>query len=977
MSASAITPPSYPSNVLALREDAATASVLAAHRLTTSRTARPNHASRIGLIEVDGSTGGAMAATRISSQLRDGAERDRLLETKVTVPRPRAERLRRPHLIASLDEGMKCDVVLVCTPAGFGKTTLLAEWALRREHPVAWVSLDSDDNDPVRFWRYVIAALDRACPGIGRDVLLLLDPPNVATVHGVVTALINELEAASDEVALVLDDYHAIGAAPIHDSVAFLLSHLPPQLRLVIATRSDPPLPLARLRAAGALAELRGSDLRFTPEESAALLRDVWGLDVSPRTAAALDARTEGWAVGLQLAALSLQGRPDPDAFVDAFTGTHRFVLDYLGEEVLGRQPERVRTFLLRTSILERLSGPLCDAVTEEGGGQSMLEDLEHANMFLIPLDDNCHWYRFHHLFRDHLRARLHQSDPGSVRNLHRRAATWCEEHGLLDDAIRHALGSGDASWAAQLVEQRVDETLRSGKGGILERWLSALPGDVVRSRPALCLAEALMQLHVGSPDSVQSLVDHAERAFEQGNGSQEQKVPTAAGMIVEVPAAIALLRAELAGWRGDDDELARFANAAAAQMDEHEIGPRLWARILLADADWADGRLPEAERAMREVLAAGRATPSPYAAMSSCSELGRVQQAQGKLGLALRTYEEGLRFATEGGRLLPFHAGEAHIGIAQVLYSRDELDDALRHATKGVELTRDVVEFRLPAFGLVTLAWIRHALGNREGALEAVNEASRMFPAENVPSLWYPAPAERVRLLLVHGRVDDAARWIRERGLSEDDEMSYPHERDYLVLARVLLARSDPGRALGLLDRLDALAESQGRISSMIEIRALRALALQAAGDHDDALRVVADALSLAHPEGYVRVFADEGPRMAALLKSLIGARQRSRAATASNAEQAHLKRVLRAFAPAEAQAAVPPVTALVEPLTARELEVLSFIAAGHRNREIADELVVTLDTVKKHTTHIFDKLGAANRTEAVMRARELGLIS
>lgn len=251
------------------------------------------------------------------------------------------------------------------------------------------------------------------------------------------------------------------------------------------------------------------------------------------------------------------------------------------------------------------------------------------------------------------------------------------------------------------------------------------------------------------------------------------------------------------------------------------------------------------------------------------------------------------------------------------------------------------------------------------------------MFPAENVPSLWYPAPAERVRLLLVHGRVDDAARWIRERGLSEDDEMSYPHERDYLVLARVLLARSDPGRALGLLDRLDALAESQGRISSMIEIRALRALALQAAGDHDDALRVVADALSLAHPEGYVRVFADEGPRMAALLKSLIGARQRSRAATASNAEQAHLKRVLRAFAPAEAQAAVPPVTALVEPLTARELEVLSFIAAGHRNREIADELVVTLDTVKKHTTHIFDKLGAANRTEAVMRARELGLIS
>jgi ATP/maltotriose-dependent transcriptional regulator MalT len=919
-----------------------------------------------------------MPASRTTAGIGGAGEHDRLLATKLTVPPTRAERLPRLRLIARLDEGMARDLVLVCTPAGFGKTTLLGDWAQRAEWPVAWLSLDPDDNDPVRFWRYVAAALSRASPGVGQGVLSLLTPPNVGWSQGVVTALINELEALPTELALVLDDYHVIESAPIHEGLSFLVSHLPKPFHLVIASRSDPPLPIARLRARDRLTELRAADLRFTSKESAAFLQEVWGLDVSQEIIRALESRTEGWAVGLQLAALSLQGRPDPGVFVDAFAGTHRYVLDYLSEEVLERQPDQRRNFLLQTSVLERLSGPLCDAVTGESGGQDILEDLERANLFLIPLDEERRWYRLHHLFGDLLRARLQEAEADRIAELHRRASTWCEDHGLIDDAIRHALASGDSVRAGRLVEQHVNEPLRSGEGMVLERWLSLLSDEVVRSSPALCLAQALMLIHVGSPDTVEHLVDHAERAFERAPEPQELEVPTAGGMVAEMPAAIALLRAELAGWRGDVEGLSRFARSALAQMAEHEVGPRLWARVLLADADWINGRLADAEQRLAEVLAEGRAAHELYPELSSCFELGRVQQARGNLGQALRTFRQGLQFATEGGRFLPFNAGESHLGIAQVLYARHELDDALQHATKAVELTREVVEFRMPAFALVALAWIRQAMGDADAALDAINEASRMFPWEDVDSLWYPARTERARLLLAQGRVDEAVGWIEERGLTDEDEISYPRERDYLVLVRALLVQSEADRALGLLERLEDLAEAQAREGSSVEIRALRALALQAAGDRSRALAALGEALSMARPEGYVRVFADEGAPMGALVRSFVGAAQRGRIEPVTGAAREHLNRVIRAFTRAgQGRERAPAVGGLVEPLTERELEVLSLIAAGRRNREIADELVVTLETVKKHVSHIFDKLGAANRTEAVKHARELSLIS
>jgi LuxR family maltose regulon positive regulatory protein len=555
-----------------------------------------------------------------SADLTAPRARDQLLATKVNIPRTRPDRLARARLFQRLDEGMARALVLVCTPAGFGKTTLLAHWATNTNRAVAWLSLDPDDNDPARFWRYVVAALDRAREGLGEQLRPLLTAPTPLSGHGVVTALINQFQAQPDELALVLDDYHMIEEAAIHDSLGFLLRHLPPQLHLVVSSRSDPPLPQARLRVSGQLTELRAADLRFTPEESAAFLQEVWKLDLSAQTVAALETRTEGWAVGLQLAALSLQGRPDPDRFLDAFTGTHRYVLDYLSEEVLGRLPDRVRAFLLETSILERLSGPLCDAVTGGSDCQGMLEELERANLFLVPLDEERRWWRLHHLFADLLRARLLQLQPDPVTELHRRAAAWCEQHGLIDDAIRHAVAAGEVPWATRLVEQHLDQTLSRGEEATLSRWLSVLPGDAVRSAPALCLAQGLTQFHLGHLESVERLLEHAQRSFDPRRGPREPGVPTTGGMVAEVPAAIALLRSELAAVRGDSEETARYARSALTQLHGEEHGARFWAHWLLAFSDWLAGRLEDAERTFAAMLAEGRAAPDLYPVMSTGS---------------------------------------------------------------------------------------------------------------------------------------------------------------------------------------------------------------------------------------------------------------------------------------------------------------------------------------------------------------------
>jgi LuxR family transcriptional regulator, maltose regulon positive regulatory protein len=912
------------------------------------------------------------------------AERDALLATKLHMPAPRPGLVPRPRLAEQLDEGLTRGVILVCAPAGYGKTVVLADWARRGEHPAGWLSLDAGDNDPARFWRHAVAALDRVRPGVGDRVAPLLGPPTPSSFQGVVTALINELagQPDADEGLLVLDDYHVIGSQLVHDSLGFLVQHRPDAICVVLASRNDPPLGLARLRALGQLAEVRAAELRFTPGEAAALLQQVAagsGLALPDQAVAALAERTEGWAAGLQLAGLSLRGQDDVAGFVAAFTGSHRYVLDYLAEEVLERQSEQVRTFLLETSVLERLSGPLCDAVTGRAGSQALLDQVERAGLFLVPLDEVRGWWRYHHLFADLLRARLQAEQPGRVAQLHRNAAAWCQEHGLADDAIRHAVAAGEMTWAAELVEQHFDAVLYlRGEGATTQRWISALPGELVRSRPRLLLAQSFLASYSGQLEAVEPLLDAAERASPGwADAPFEPTVGRARSLLVNVPALIALQRSYLGQLRGDAEATMAFASRALAEFGEDEWLLGLVTRLNLGIGEWLRGRAAEAESVLVATIPGWRTLGQPTLTAWVVHLLGQVQRAQGRLDTSAQTCRQALEMTAVPGRPPPPTAGPAYVGLGEVAYQRDDLNPALLYATEGIALCRQFVYKTPLAVGLATLAWIRQVTGDPAGALQAIDEAKQASPGTAGP--LNPVPAQRARLLLAQGDLAAAARWTQENGLNEDDEPDYPSEQEYLVLARVLLAQARPGPALALLDRLHAAATAQDRIGSLIEIGALRALAVAASGDADRAVDALAEALTLGCPQGYVRVFADEGPPMAVLLGQLIAAQRTGQAP--AGVPLGYLARLQRAFGagppapePGRDTGAVPGI---VDPLTSRELEVLEMLAAGRSNQSIATELVVTLDTVKKHVSHVLAKLGAANRTEAVTRARELSLIS
>lgn len=909
------------------------------------------------------------------------SEQDALLATKLRVPGLRLGFVPRPRLVGGLDADLEQGLVLVCAPAGFGKTGLLAEWARSGRRPVAWLSLDAADNDPARFWRHVVAALDRARPGIGEQVGPLLGPPAPTSFEGLVTALINELDASSgeDEVVLVLDDYHLIDAQAVHAALTFLLEHLPTGLRLVLASRSDPPLPLARLRARGQLAELRADELRFAPDEAAALLRGATGGGLPDAAVTMLTARTEGWAAGLQLAGLSLRSQANPAQFTAAFSGSHRYILDYLAGEVLEQLSEQVRGFLLETSVLERLSGELCDAVTGRADGQEMLEGIELAGLFLVPLDEVRGWWRYHHLFAELLRAQLQHEQPGHASALHRNAAAWCEAHELADEAVHHALRADDTVWAARMIERYFDAIFRQGEQATVHRWLSELPAELIRSRPRLCLAQAWMALVGSNMDAAGPRLDAAQRTpADAGEEPFEPSVGRSASWLANVPAAIALARAWLAYLHGDAEGTAALAARALAELGEDEwmLESITWWQLGLAE--WLRGRLVAAEQAFTSSIAQWQGADERSLAVRGYYHLGQVQRAQGRLDAALGAYQQALEITAPRSVPTLSTAGMGYVGMAEVAYQRGELDAALRDVTEGITHCRQLTYTQPLAAGLATLALIRQAKGDPAGAMEAIGEAEQLTSGTAMTDLFNPVPAQWARLHLAHGDIVAAAYWTKERDLRAEDEPDYSREPEYLVLARLLLAQDLPGPALALLDKLLAAAAPQGRVGSIIEIQALRALALAARGAENNAVDALADALTLACPQGYVRVFADEGAPMGVLLRRLIAAQRAEPAAP--GLPLGYLARVLQALSQHGVQgsgsSSAAMVPGLVEQLTARERDVLGLLVAGRSNRRIADELVVSVDTVKKHLTHIFGKLGAVNRTEAVARARQLGLI-
>lgn len=900
-----------------------------------------------------------------------------LLATKLHVPRPPRAFVSRARLLGRMEEPLPRGVILVCAPAGSGKSALLADWARQRDQQVGWLSLDGGDNDPVRFWRHVIGAVDGVRPGMAEQISPLLGSPS-PSLEAVAGELINALAAQPGQVWLILDDYHVIDAEDVHSSVVFLLEHAPPELRVVLAGRVDPPLPLARWRARGRLAQLTAADLRFTEEEAASLLREAVTPELDRDAVAVLVARTEGWAAGLQLAALSLHGRPHVGDFVEQFSGSHRYVLDYLTEEVLEGQPPDIQQFLVETSVLEGLTGPLCDAVTGRTDGQEMLEAVEGANLFLMPMDEERGWWRYHRLFADLLRARLQRRHPERAATLHRRAGMWLEAQGSASEAVGHALAAGDGPWAAGLVERHAEAFIMCGEQATVQRWISALPLEELGARPRLLAAQARLAILRGRLEAAASTLEAAERALpEATDDPYEPSVDSGVSALTNVAAVIAVDRALLANLRGDPDEANRFADAARARLGDGEWMLDALARTHLATAEWLRGRPAEAEFAIAANVARWRSANIQDIAALWSYHLAHIQHAQGRLDAALETCNRTLEgVAADDGPSPPF-AGVAHVGMAEVAYQRDDLDTAADHAVRGIALARQFPHAQPLAMGLATLAWIRHATGDSDGARQAMTEAEQVAPT-SVVDLLNPVPAQQARLLLAQGQVTAAERWAAEQGLRTGDAPLYRREPAWLVFARLLLVQGHPDHAVHVLESLHEAATAQRRIGSVIEIQALRALALAGSDNEAAALAALAEALTLASPHQYVRVFADEGPPMAALLGRLV-ASQRSDHAPTGVDQVGSLGRIVRAFRDGSPANGTPPARAiagLVTPLSPRELEVLHLLATGASNQKIADELFVALNTIKKHVTHIFDKLGAANRTEATARARDLGLL-
>jgi LuxR family maltose regulon positive regulatory protein len=883
-----------------------------------------------------------------------------LLATKFFVPRWRRGLVSRPRLTARLNGAAESKLTLVSAPAGFGKTTLLAEWLADASNvTAAWLSLDQADSDPVSFWRYASTALQNVAPGVGAAALALLQssqPP----VETVLATLLNELSELPTDIVLVLDDYHIVDARDIQAGMVFLLDHLPAHLHLVIATRADPVLPLARLRARGELVEIRAVDLRFTLDEAAAYVNDVMGLHLTATDLTTLEDRTEGWIAALQLAALSMQGRVDVADFIAGFAGHDRFIVDYLVEEVLQRQPELVREFLLQTSILHQLSGSVCDAVTGQDNGKAMLDGLERSNLFLVPLDDRRQRYRYHKLFADVLHAHLVDEYPNDVAELHRRASNWCEHHDDPSEAIRHAFAARDLERAARLIELAARAILQSYRPATLVELVAALPSAMVQSRPVLSTYYAFALYGVGELDKGKVRLSDAERAL-----AMPERIIVDEAESRSLPGIIALARAFDAQARGDVATTVERARQALDLMPESDHVWRAGAAILLALAQWTTGNVAAAQRVHDDGVSSLARTGDISLAISAAYDGADLRKVRGRLAEARAVYERWLRVANDNGHGADAVPGVAdlHFGLSDLYCEWNDVETATWHLRRGEDLAKRAALPQTPARACVARARVLQLTGDLDGALQQLEHAERLFMRDPVPAIR-PIGALKARLWLAQGRLAEALDWTRAHGLSADDQLAYPREFEHITLARVLIARGGT-TALQLLGRLLDEADAHGRTGSVIEILTFQALAHRTRGGSASALAALERALGLSEPEGYVRVFVDEGEPMRELLRQ----------AMAAGIASAYVRRLLGALHQGQPQPTTAAVD-LVEPLTARELEVLRLVAVGMRNQEIADQLVISLPTVKRHIANSYGKLGARHRTEAVARATELGLL-
>ncbi len=885
-----------------------------------------------------------------------------LLTIKLYVPPLRPALVPRPRLTAAVSKALAHSLTLVSAPAGYGKTTMVSNWLRETGVPSAWLSLDESDNDPSRFLQYFMTALQTIIPTIRGDRPGMLQAMQPAPFDALMSSLINEITTYTAPFVLVLDDFHLIHAQPVLEMLTFLLEHMPPSMHLVLLSRTDPPLPLSRLRARNQLVDIRAGQLRFTLDEVAAFL-DEMGLKLPADDIAALEARTEGWIASLQLTALSLQGRQDVHSFLSAFTGSHAYIMDYLTEEVLNRQPEEVRSFLLQTSVLSRMCASLCEAVVEVGraglfDGQTMLEALQQKNLFVIPLDGERRWYRYHHLFADVLNRRLEHLYPQHLPGLHRRASQWYEQSGLVAEAIRHALLAGDRDRVAQLVVQNGCMLLMAGEVVTLQQWIEAVE-SFSYTHPWLNILKAWALALTGHPDQVEPLLQTAERLIAPLESAPEVKI---------MLGAAAAARAHVANWHENTCLAADAAQQALDYLPDSDPlsrSLRSLATDILGDASWMNDDLEAAKQAYTEAVQISQAAGNMHMAIIVNTHLAEILIEQGQLHRAARTFSETLHMATRpDGQKSPLVDG-VYAGLSKISYERNRLEDAARYAHQCIEICNRWGSFGIQAAAYVLLAQMEHSQGHSERAQEAMRAAEQLERQHRFsPRQSIGVKSALARLWLAQGDLERPAYLVQQSGIAPGDKIPYLREPEYLILLRLLLAQGDYDAALSLSERLLQKAEAAGRVGQVIEILILQALAFQGKRDMPRALATLDRAILLAQPEGYVRTFLDEGEPMTKLLYQ----------AQAHRIGAGYASELLSAVGQATSTTP-PPIQLLVEPLSMRELEVLKLIEAGHSNQEIAARLVISMPTVKRHISNIYAKLGAKNRTQAVSLGRELRL--
>lgn len=864
-----------------------------------------------------------------------------LLQTKLFAPPKRSSLVSRPHLIAKLNQGLQqgSKLTLISAPAGFGKTTLVREWLDVAERPFAWLSLDEKDADQTRFWTYFLAALQTISADIGAKLLPFLQSPQVL-IEPFLTALVNEIVLLPMPFVLVLDDYHVLDSQPVDEMLAFLLTNLPPQMHLVITTREDPNLPLARWRARRQLSELRANDLRFTLQETAVFLQQIMNLNLSEAQIATLEARTEGWIAGLQLAALSMQGQTDTDQFIHAFRGSHRFVLDYLVEEVLQLQPENVQKFLLHTSILDRLCGSLCDALMGSADGQQALEYLEHANLFLIPLDNERHWYRYHHLFAELLRQRLAQLGQNEINSLHIRASEWFETNGLELEAFHHATAAHDVERAVRLIEGEGLPLYFRGEVVSVQHWLDSLPEAEFKVRPSLWVTYASVLTLTGRlHDTIEEILQAAETALP----STAHDVQTN-----DLLGQIAAIRAMLGVPKNQVETIITQSRRALDLLHPDNTPMRTTTTWTLGYAYQVQGNRAAASQAYAETIVHSQKSSNIMTEIAATTCLGQIQETENKTHQAAESFQRILQIVGDP----PWPAAcEAFVGLARIHYQWNDLAAAERYGQQGFVLARQLENVDTPAACGILLARVKLAQGDVAGALATLAEADRFVQQYHFDHWLESITAVRIQLLLHQNNLTAAA------------QLAQTHQFP-ISQARVYLAQGKPDAALTALEPVHQQAQAQSWVDKQLEVAVLQALAYQDQGDITQAVQALSEALSLATPGGFVRIFVDEGVAMAALLREV----------GKQGLFPTYVQQLLAAFDGGEGQTAVSQP--LPDPLSERELEVLKLLATDMSGPEIARHLMVSLNTMRTHTKSIYSKLGVGSRRTAVRRAEELQLV-